>query len=226
VGTQFDILNASSIAGSFSSIDVTNSTDTFKAVQVGDEIELTVESTGAAANASTAQVMHAGMLSGHYGHGVAGGRRQFGPIVAPVVTRILTPAPVWSPVVTMTNTLAKLPATSAGGAGVPAPVWSPVTGVNRGGITGFRPRDEFGSSGATLAPSGAGDAGVPGSMGIAGVSAAAYNGMAAMNHMRFECGVDLKALLKTSRKQLLKGLWAAPDSPDAINIGYMSLTTR
>jgi hypothetical protein len=110
-------------AGSFSSIDVTNSTDTFKAVQVGDEIELTVESTGAAANASTAQVMHAGMLSGHYGHGVAGGRRQFGPIVAPVVTRILTPAPVWSPVVTMTNTLAKLPATSAGGAGVPAPVW-------------------------------------------------------------------------------------------------------
>jgi hypothetical protein len=63
-------------------------------------------------------------------------------------------------------------------------------------------------------------------MGIAAVSAAAYNPMAAMNHMRFECGVDVKALLKTSRKQLLKGLWAAPDSPDAINIGYMSLTTR
>jgi hypothetical protein len=98
--------------------------------------------------------------------------------------------------------------------------------MNRGGMTGFRPRDEFGSTGAALTPSGAGDAGGPGAMGIAGVSAAAYNGMAAMNHMRFECGVDLKALLKTSRKQLLKGLWAAPDSPDAINIGYMSLTTR
>jgi hypothetical protein len=50
--------------------------------------------------------------------------------------------------------------------------------------------------------------------------------MAAMNHMRFECGVDLKAVLKTSRRQLLKGLWAAPDSPDALNIGYMTLTTR
>ena len=45
-----------------------------------------------------------------------------------------------------------------------------------------------------------------------------------MNHMRFECGVDLKALLKTSRKQLLKGLWAAPDSPDALAIGYMTYT--
>jgi hypothetical protein len=48
--------------------------------------------------------------------------------------------------------------------------------------------------------------------------------MGAMNHMRFECGVDLKALLKTSRKQLLKGLWAAPDSPDALSLGYMTYT--
>ena len=55
-------------------------------------------------------------------------------------------------------------------------------------------------------------------------TAAAYNSMSAMNHMRFECGVDLKALLKTSRKHLLKGLWAAPDSPDALAIGYMSYT--
>jgi hypothetical protein len=45
-----------------------------------------------------------------------------------------------------------------------------------------------------------------------------------MNHMRFECGVDLKALLKTSRKQLVKGLWAAPDSPDALDLGYMTYT--
>jgi hypothetical protein len=48
--------------------------------------------------------------------------------------------------------------------------------------------------------------------------------MSAMNHQRFECGVDLKALLKTSRKQLLKGLWAAPDSKDALSIGYMTYT--
>ena len=74
--------------------------------------------------------------------------------------------------------------------------------------------DEFGSTVALLAPAGGGDAGVGGSMGIAPISATAYNPMAAMNHMRFECGVDLKAALKTSRRQLLKGLWAAPDSPE------------
>lgn len=81
------------------------------------------------------------------------------------------------------------------------------------------------TGGALPAPMGAGDAGVPGSMGIAGASASSYNSMAAMNHMRFECGVDLGALLKTNRKRLLRSLWAAPDSPDALNLGYMTLTT-
>jgi hypothetical protein len=77
---------------------------------------------------------------------------------------------------------------------------------------------------ATVAPVGTGDASLAGSFGIAPVSAASYNSMSAMNHQRFECGVDLKALLKTSRKQLLKGLWAAPDSKDALSIGYMTYT--
>ena len=54
------------------------------------------------------------------------------------------------------------------------------------------------------------------------MAASAYNSMAAMNHMRFECGVDLKALLKTGRKRLMKGLWAAPDSADALYLGYMA----
>jgi hypothetical protein len=40
--------------------------------------------------------------------------------------------------------------------------------------------------------------------------------------MRFECGVDLKALLNTRPKRLLRALWAAPDSPEALAIGYMS----
>ncbi len=44
------------------------------------------------------------------------------------------------------------------------------------------------------------------------------------NPMRFECGVNLNALLKTSPKRLLKGLFAAPDSPDAVTVGYMSYT--
>jgi hypothetical protein len=50
--------------------------------------------------------------------------------------------------------------------------------------------------------------------------------MPRLNHLRFECGVDMNALLKTSPKRLLKGLWAAPDSADAVNIGYVTLTTR
>ena len=79
--------------------------------------------------------------------------------------------------------------------------------------------DDLGS----LAPaSPAASPGGAGSFGIAPVSAAAYNSMGAMNHMRFECGVDLKALLKTSRKRLLKGLWAAPDSPEALSLGYVA----
>jgi hypothetical protein len=85
--------------------------------------------------------------------------------------------------------------------------------------------DQFGSlAPAVSAPIGTSDASVAGSFGIAAVSAASYNSMSNTNHMRFECGVDLKALLKTSHKQLLKGLWAAPDSPDALAIGYMTYT--
>jgi hypothetical protein len=48
--------------------------------------------------------------------------------------------------------------------------------------------------------------------------------MAAMNHMRFECGVSLNALRHTGGKRLLKSLWAGPDSPDAVSIGYMVMT--
>ena len=84
--------------------------------------------------------------------------------------------------------------------------------------------DEFGSPSAPLAPASTGSNGGAGSFGIAPLSAAAYNSMAAMNHMRFECGVDVNALLKTSPRRLLKALWASPDSPDAVNIGYMALT--
>ena len=86
------------------------------------------------------------------------------------------------------------------------------------GARSFRPRDEFGSVAAPAAPA---DASAAGTMGFSAVSASAYNGMGAMNHMRFEAGVDLKALLKTNRKQLVRALWASPDSPEALSIGYM-----
>ena len=78
--------------------------------------------------------------------------------------------------------------------------------------------DDLGSLAPASPAAGSGGAGF---FGIAPVSAAAYNSMGAMNHMRFDCGVDLKALLKTSRKRLLKGLWAAPDSPEALSLGYV-----
>ncbi len=95
---------------------------------------------------------------------------------------------------------------SAAHAGVSAPAW--------------RPRDDLGSAPAPLGGTGAA------APGIAGISAAAYNPMASMNHMRFECGVDLGALRKMGGKRLLRGLWASPDSADAVNVGYVSLTTR
>ena len=78
--------------------------------------------------------------------------------------------------------------------------------------------------GSSLAPVSAPDPGAAGSFGIAPVSAASYNSMSAMNHQRFELGIDLKALSKTSRKQLVRGLWASPDSPEALAIGYMTYT--
>jgi len=84
--------------------------------------------------------------------------------------------------------------------------------------------DELGSPVSLAAPISTGDAGIASSLGISPVSAAASNSMAAMNHMRFECGVDLKALLQTSRKRLVRALWASPDSKEALSIGYMNYT--
>ncbi|MGA2739325.1 MAG: hypothetical protein ABSG65_18030 [Bryobacteraceae bacterium] len=224
VGNTFDILNASSIGGDFSTINglAINSSEHFTVTTVdGDEIVLTVVSGAATSNSvSLLQLIHAGAVRRHDLPGLNGPRRQLGTIEAPVVIRVAAPSgtglrtPVWSS-----------PAGTKIARGT-APVLSPMVTMNRAGMPTLRPMDELGSAAAPLAPAGAGEAGIAGYMGISAVSAAAYNPMASMNHMRFECGVDLKALFKTGRKQLLKGLWAAPDSPDALNIGYMTLTTR
>jgi len=82
----------------------------------------------------------------------------------------------------------------------------------------FRPMDESVVP-VAAAPSPA----ISGSL-AAAPAASALNPMASMNHMRFEAGVDVNALLKTSPRRLLRGLWAAPDSPHAVNIGYMTMT--
>jgi len=204
VGTTFDILNASAVSGDFSTINglAINSGEHFTVTTVnGDEIVLTVVSGPApAASVSLTQLTRAGVVHRRYGLGLYGGQRRLANVVAPVPARVSTPR------------ISRMPLTPVGRLQM--------------GAQGFRPRDEFGSPAATLAATGTGNAGAAGSMGIAPVSAAAYNSMAAMNHMRFECGVDVKALLKTSPKRLLKALWAAPDSQDALDIGYMTLTTR
>ena len=103
------------------------------------------------------------------------------------------------------------------------PVFTPAPAMlspNRG----LRPREDFGAP-VIAAGAGSSDAGLPGPAGLSAVSAAAYNSMASMNHMRFECGVDLGALRHAGGKRLLRALWAAPDSKDALSIGYMTLTT-
>ena len=60
------------------------------------------------------------------------------------------------------------------------------------------------------------------SFGTEMASLMARNALNRTNHMRFECGVDLKALLQTRPKQLWKAIWAAPDSDDARSLGYMT----
>ena len=85
----------------------------------------------------------------------------------------------------------------------------------------FRPMDVSPGAG-TWVPASADDLRLSAHRSVAPVSAAALNRRDAMNHMRFECGVDVTGLLKTGPKRLLHGLFADPDSPNAISIGYLT----
>ena len=88
------------------------------------------------------------------------------------------------------------------------------------GHTPIRRMDDM--AGAVSLPAAAiASPGIASSMGLGGPVS---NPMGNMNHLRFECGVDVNALLKTSPKRLLKSLWAGPDSPNALSIGYMAMT--
>jgi hypothetical protein len=193
VGNTFDILNASSISGAFTTINglAINGKESFTVTEVGnDEIVLTVVKGAAQTDSVTlTQSLRAGLVHGRYGRELYT-QRQLAVVGAPAI--------------------------AAGVAAAIAPGVAPVSPL---ALKAFRPRDDFGSP-ATAAPAAEG-----GSLGMSPVSAAAYNSMATMNHMRFECGVDVKALLQTSPKRLLRALWAAPDSKEALAIGYMTLTT-
>jgi len=219
VGETFTILTASSLGGTqFTTVNglAINGTEHFTITYGAGGVQLKVV-TGAltitnqpsntlVSRLIPAPVRHGSSVSvkGRYGLGVFGQR--------------MAPLPALAPAFSMARTPVAQP--------VAAPVARPVSfGMAATGTPGFRPMDQFGSPlAAVSAPVSTGDFAAAGSFGISSSSAASYNSMSAMNHMRFECGVDLKALLKTSRKQLLKGLWAAPDSPDALDLGYMTYT--
>jgi hypothetical protein len=216
VGETFTIITASSVTGTFATVNgiVINGSEYFKVTYNKGSVVLTVESGTPSASSPASSPLVSRLIPApvHRGSGVKGryGLGVFGQRMAPL--------PVIAPALGMARTPVARP--------VAAPVAGPVSfGMAATGVRVFKPMDQFGSPlAAVSAPVSTGDAGAAGSFGISSSSAASYNSMGAMNHMRFECGVDLKALLKTSRKQLLKGLWAAPDSPDALSLGYMTYT--
>ena len=221
VGQHFEILTASTVSDTFTTVNglAINGSEHFTITyQAGDVILTVVSGALTASSAASTNMLshlihpalnhltlnHLALTSGsaikdHYGLAISGASLAR----LPATVKSIVPA----------ASLARIPVSFA----------SPATGM-AAGMHGFHAMDLSGSSLATSAPVGTGDASLAGSFGIAPVSAASYNSMSAMNHQRFECGVDLKALLKTSRKQLLKGLWAAPDSKDALSIGYMTYT--
>jgi hypothetical protein len=219
VGQTFTILTASSVTDQFTTVNglAINGSEHFTITYNTGSVVLTVVSGALAAsgnNQTITQAIHPVLYhsainhvsKGHFALAVGGQS------LAPAASSLLLGLPAsFKP----TLSLARVPAAS-----MTAPVSAPVsfaTGLM--GVRAFRPRDDFG---APAASSGPGDAPMTGAMGLSPVSAAAYNSMGAMNHLRFECGVDLKALMKTSRKQLVRALWASPDSPEALSIGYMT----
>jgi hypothetical protein len=214
VGETFTILTASTVSDTFATVNglAINGSEHFTITYNAGSVVLKVvagalPASNAGPSDTVAQLIHPALNHGAVvSHGSIG-RGHYGLTVFGQMARMPT------------ITLARVPATSVAPVAMPVSFGHPATGT-----LGFRPRDEFGSGASSAPAPGAGDANVAGAFGISQVSAAAYNSMSGMNHMRFECGVDLKALLKTSRKQLLKGLWAAPDSPDALSLGYMTFT--
>jgi hypothetical protein len=227
MNATFTILTASSLGGTqFGTVNglAINGTEHFAITYNPGSVVLKVVpgalTTSNTAPTLTTQVIqpvqnHGSGAKGHYGLEVSG--RTFGQLPVTVAATVPTTAATTIPAFTM----ARVPQAASVARQVSAPI---AFGHPAMGAHGFRPMDDFGS--ATAAAVGAGDSSAAaGSLGISAVSAASYNSMGAMNHMRFECGVDLKGLLKTSRKQLLRGLWASPDSKDALLLGYMTYTT-
>jgi hypothetical protein len=206
VGQKFTILTASAVSGTFTTVNglAINGTEHFTITYNAGSVVLTVVS-----GALPASNFGSSML----------------------VTRLLHPpvsqgsaVKVHAGVAASGHSLARVPSVPLSGVMRTTPVAAPAFGSLGMGLRGFRPMDSLASTALAASSAGTDAVGLTGAFGIAPVSAASYNSMSGMNHMRFECGVDLKGLLKTSRKRLIKGLWTSPDSPDALYLGYMTYT--
>jgi hypothetical protein len=197
VGEMFTILTASSVSDTFATVNglAINSSEHFTVTYTGNSVVLTVVS-----GALPAPTLTYTQLKQHGSHEKGrDGLEAFSqtpsqlPLIAPGAT---TAGRVLAP-----QKLAFLR---------PAP-----------GENGFRPVVQFASQ-PVSAPITSIFPGSAASGGIRLGSLAPRNVLNPANHMRFECGVDLKALLLTSPRKMLKALWAAPDSPHALTIGYMN----
>jgi fibronectin-binding autotransporter adhesin len=244
VGETFTILTASSVTDTFSTVNglAINGSEHFTITYHAGSVVLTVVSgalatSGPASGVLTrllpAPVHHGSGREGRYGLGilepktarvgalVPGLSMARRPVALPVSTGQFAAGMGQLPAMAHGFSMAHMPAAPT----AKAPIAWPVSfAIQPTGMRGFKAMDQFGGTSIASAPVSGGDASAAGSFGLSGTSAEAYNSMGAMNHMRFECGLDLKAALKTSRKKLWKGLWAAPDSPDALYLGYMTYT--
>ena len=244
VGETFTILTASSVSDTFATVNglAINGSEHFTITYNAGSVVLTVVSgalatSGPASGVLTrllpAPVHHGSGREGRYGLGilepktarvgalVPGLSMARRPVALPVSTGQFAAGMGQLPAMAHGFSMAHMPAAPT----AKAPIAWPVSfAIQPTGMRGFKAMDQFGGTSIASAPVSGGDASAAGSFGLSGTSAEAYNSMGAMNHMRFECGLDLKAALKTSRKKLWKGLWAAPDSPDALYLGYMTYT--
>jgi len=244
VGETFTILTASSVSDTFATVNglAINGSEHFTITYNAGSVVLTVASgalvtSGPASGVLTrlipAPVRHGSGREGRYGLGIFEPKTARVPALVPGLSMARRPVALPTSSGQPAAGMGQLPtmahgfgmAHTAAGPIANAPIAWPVSfAIQASGLHGFKPMDQFGAPSLGSAPASAGDGSAAGSFGISATSAAAYNSMGAMNHMRFECGLDLKAAMKTSRKKLWKGLWAAPDSPDALYLGYMSYT--
>ena len=196
IGQTFAIVNAQSLSGTFATVNglSINSSEHFTISYNGTSAVLKVVSGPLALPASTVTLARFGAGDGHY----------IRYVYRPVETATITPTIAFG---------ARPVATHSANATLPH---------RTTGMHGFRPMDSSPVAMTVVDPASLSYSGASAYRPVSPVSAAALNGMSAMNRTRFECGVDVKALLKTRPKRLLKALYAEPDSADALAIGYVS----